>query len=57
MPPTYQLFHTRIKNPKTCTEFLLPNKKNKNKSWLDQKIPNPLCLNTFTKHADREEIQ
>lgn len=50
-------FFTHIKNPKTRTEFLLPSKKKKNKSWPDQKIPNPLCFNTFTKHADREEIQ
>lgn len=34
MLSTYQLFHTHIKNPKTCTEFLLPNKEKKHKTSL-----------------------
>ncbi len=50
----FSLQFTHIKIPKTSTGFPLLEK---NVSWLDLKLPNPLWFNTSATHADREEIQ
>lgn len=49
------LFVHSHRNPKT--KHWVSSFREKNKSWLDSKLPYPLWFNTLATHVDREEIQ